>query len=411
MTVVCGGGTSSKKAVSPAVVFLSGETLTALVVETLSLPQVWVSLLAFAAGQSIDLTSFCASDPPAVPTFSALEIAEIINPIGIVSSATLAKVGALVEIAAWYAFCQCDATTTPAPPAGPTYPPTAPTVNPPGFTVPGTTCWDKSWNTGPMGGFTFSADLWPPPPPGRATGTVGYSAAFGSGATFQFTYTNNADGNHLQNIQGNTTWFSVSGTTLRNDTTATMVPGATPITQTLVGPTNWDRVQMSVIPATGPSGTNSATMRAVVYCSGPGAGAPVTPCCPPDPALEARLVRMQALLELIFSSLPTTLNSYAESTVHSGLTGGGTITLVNAPLAVKVNITTDNTHLGVALGSPNYLFDRGYVVPIAAEGPIAGLTRLVYNPQLLVLPKLTEQIGYHLGPGVTASITELVRGP
>lgn len=117
------------------------------------------------------------------------------------------------------------------------------------------------------------------------------------------------------------------------------------------------------------------------------------------------------LLQLIYQSLPVSLSAYAESTVHNALTGHGTITLVNVCLAVRVDITADTTGFTTDIGSPNFLFDRGFIVPIALEGPIRTPTRLVYNPQLYPLPPLTEQIGYTLPPGVTIKITELIRGP
>jgi hypothetical protein len=146
------------------------------------------------------------------------------------------------------------------------------------------------------------------------------------------------------------------------------------------------------------------------FCGG-GASAPITPCCPPDPALQSQLSQILNLLNSIYSGMAPPPRSYAESTVHAGLTGGGTIAIQPACVAVKVTITTDNPALPSRAGSPLYLFDRGFIVPIAAEGPIRGQTRLVYNPQLYVLPPLTDHVGYQFGTGVTGSITELLRGP
>jgi hypothetical protein len=56
---------------------------------------------------------------------------------------------------------------------------------------------------------------------------------------------------------------------------------------------------------------------------------------------------------------------------------------------------------------PPYLFNRGYIVPIALEGPIRTNVRLVYNPQLYFLPELADSIGYQLGPSIVATILEL----
>lgn len=411
MTAKCGGGASRKKNISPAVLFLSGETLTALVTSTLGLPAVWVSLLSFAAAQSIDLGPFCTGDPPAMPTFSALEIADIINPLGITSAPTLAKVGDLVEIAAWYAFCECVSGSPPTPTPPPTYPPTAPTINPPGFTTPPNSCWSKTWNSGPMGGFALPADVFPPPPVGRTQQRIAYVEAFPGSPTFQFTWTCNTDGSANETLWGDVAFFDTGGRSLGTIRTPAIAPGAAPFTENIVPPAGWDRMQASTAFVSGPTGTNTATVQLTIFCDKSGNGTPVSNCCPPDPSLEARLVRMQQLLELIFQGLPTVPTSYAEATVHAGLIGQGTVTLVDAPIAVKVTITNDNPHLGVSAGTPAFLWDRGYIVPIAAEGPIAGITRLEYSPQLYILPLLTEQIGWKTGPGVTVSITELVRGP
>jgi hypothetical protein len=159
------------------------------------------------------------------------------------------------------------------------------------------------------------------------------------------------------------------------------------------------------------SGTWTIDYELKFYCTGASPSTPAAPCCPPDPILLAKLTQIANQLDLIYSGLSSSPNSYAESTVHAGLSGNGRVTLSQSCLAVKVAITTDIASGGVDIGDPNYLFDRGYIVPITAEAPIAGDSRLVYNPQLTPLPILTEQIGYSLHPGVVISITEIIRGP
>jgi hypothetical protein len=136
----------------------------------------------------------------------------------------------------------------------------------------------------------------------------------------------------------------------------------------------------------------------------------VSGCCD-DSAIIATLQYMQTVLNAIYQGLPRQLNSYADGTVHAGLTGNGTLTLVEAaPLAVRVNITTDLAG-GVAAGAPQYLAGRGYIVPIINAAPVRDFVRLVYNPQMYVLPELTEQVGYTIPSGEVITITELVAGP
>lgn len=146
------------------------------------------------------------------------------------------------------------------------------------------------------------------------------------------------------------------------------------------------------------------------YCAAGAPGAPVNPCVA-DAAILQLLNTLLGLTQAIYQAIPAHLNSYAEGAVHSGLTGNGTITLSGNAIAVKVSITTDLPGGRIDLGSPNYLFDRGYIVAVTNEAPIRGTVRLVYNPQLYVLPQLTEQIGYSLPAGEVISITELTAGP
>jgi len=75
-----------------------------------------------------------------------------------------------------------------------------------------------------------------------------------------------------------------------------------------------------------------------------------------------------------------------------------------------VTLTTIPARLGEAAGDPTRIFDAGYVTTITAEAPQT-TTRLTFGEQLILLPQLTEQIGYSLGAGVVATITEITRGP
>jgi hypothetical protein len=123
------------------------------------------------------------------------------------------------------------------------------------------------------------------------------------------------------------------------------------------------------------------------------------------------LNQIYGMVKAIFEGLPSAPHSYAEGTVHAGLTGSGSVVLVGNAIGVKVTITSDTTGFRISPGDPSYYWSRGYIVPITAEAPVRRPVRLVYSPQQYELPALTDSIGYTLPPGLTISITELTAGP
>jgi hypothetical protein len=127
------------------------------------------------------------------------------------------------------------------------------------------------------------------------------------------------------------------------------------------------------------------------------------------------MAQLQVIINLLnglhLGTSPPPLTTLVETAVHAGLHDGGSILLAANTIAVRVAITTDNPSLPVGAGVPPYLFSRGYIVPIALEGPIRTNVRLVYNPQLYFLPDLADSIGYQLGAGIVATLTELRAGP
>src|SRR5215469_6598685 len=145
MTAACGGAASRARSWVPPAVFISGETLVALVAQTLSVSNVWPALLAYAAAQTIQSTTFCQTDPPPMPTFTADDVIGIITGAGPGQFTGPQKLNNLVLIAAWYTLCECSTVTTPAPPAPPAYPTTGPVVNPPELpTRAQSPCWSAT---------------------------------------------------------------------------------------------------------------------------------------------------------------------------------------------------------------------------------------------------------------------------
>jgi hypothetical protein len=103
--------------------------------------------------------------------------------------------------------------------------------------------------------------------------------------------------------------------------------------------------------------------------------------------------------------------AYVTGTSHAGLTGTGSFG-ISGLLGVKVALTSDPTSLGVRAGTPAELFDRGFVTLGTPDGYPSDY-RLEHNPTIILPPRCSAftTLGYTLHPGVTATITELVREP
>jgi hypothetical protein len=147
-----------------------------------------------------------------------------------------------------------------------------------------------------------------------------------------------------------------------------------------------------------------------LYCGTDNPLTVVTPCCPPDPTLEQRLAYLIQLAHANIALTGQSLRGHVDGTRHSGLSGSGTVTLVDGVLAVRVEIKTGLSSLQLNPGSPNYYFSAGFITPIAAGSPLKG-ARLVYSAQTYPVPSYTDQIGFTLPPGVTVDIVELLPAP
>jgi|SRR5690348_2340297 len=417
MTALCGGGTSSAQPGFGIAVQVGTAQIAALLN---NVPTPLAVALAGVIGLvNYELSTFCTTDPPAMPTLTASDYFDALGGNGVAAQITaVAKFQAAIGNILWPSFCKCDSTSTPAPPSWPTPPSDLPTSNPTQLPI-GTQqpCWDHSDNfTAPLSStfhdFTsflvpYSQTVTVTPPGGAETTTT--AAVIPAGVT-QYTVKVSvtsppppAPGVGFEVLQ-----FNSAGAIAHRDTLWSGNSGSATETFSLVsGATSWEWLA-NTDPTSGTAGAISAEVS--FYCPGTSPTTPATPCCPPDPTLEGMLAQILAYVQALYSSVPPQLNSYATATVHSGLTGNGTVTLVDNALAVRVDITTDDGG-GFIPGDPTYLIDRGFIVPVINQGPIRSTVRLVYNPQVYILPALTEQVGYSLHVGVTASITELVAGP
>lgn len=134
------------------------------------------------------------------------------------------------------------------------------------------------------------------------------------------------------------------------------------------------------------------------------------PCCTPDPLLDGEIQAILQYVQAIYAGLPIPPNSFAEGTVHSGLTSNGSITFSGVPIALKVVLTTVPSWVGFDVGDPDFYFDVGYVSFGTSEGNYAS-ERITYVDQVVTVPLLAGSLGYSFKNGVVASVTELLPGP
>lgn len=416
--VECGGGSSSARPGFGTAVAVGVAQIAA------TLNNVPTPLAVLAAGYigavGYQLSTFCNTDPPAMPTIDGGDWAALLtvsDPVG--HLAAQQKFQDMLANYFWPLFCQCDSTTTPAQPALPAPPADLPTANPPQVPTAPTSgnCWDATvtWDAAvgdPDGNVLWNKVLWPDNVPADSnTSHRVVPTPLPSEIVMTLTV-HGSGGTPVTQVSGHIACLAQDGTLLQDFLST---PANSPTcTVTVVPPANTHAIHVGSGASTsaGTAGTGTYDMNIIMYCSGQSPNTPLSPCCPPDPSLQASLNTILSLVQAIYEGTPTPLTSYADGTAHSTLSGDGTITLAEAkPLAVRVDITTDPSYLGEAAGFTPYLFDRGFIVPVINGAPIRAKNRLVFNPQMFALPALTEEVGYSLSPGVVVSITELTAGP
>lgn len=399
MTARCTGGTSAPDLGAAAVI----EYTAGLLAESLlayELPWL-IPIIPLAGLAGLTLATFCASDPPAVPTFTAAEVNALLNlTLGADFVSGLSKFKDLVLNIIWYDNCRCTSGTL-IPLTPPTQPAGTPTYSPPHTKgtpcrqtfADGVSCWAPSTviSTFPHDDGSHST----------VASLLGGTVTLVSVEVFNVLCTG-AGGTAQPRID----WFQSNGTLLSSTSGPVIALGSSGVFTAVPPPLATD---FNVpITFTG-SGTikfpNSHIDR---YCNGESPTLPVQPC-PPDPAT-------QAYLDLILNAVTLIQRqgvafSYIASTVHAGLTGAGFIN-VGGLLGVEVAVTTDSATLGVEGTAPTELFDRGWITFATADGALSS-SKLRHVHQLFMPCQagIYTLVYYDLNPLITVSITELVREP
>jgi len=397
-----------------------------------NIPTLWaVPLAGYIGVVTYDLATFCSSDPPSVPTFTASDIIDLLNPFRPAEFLDAQdKFQQLVGAYFWHDVCQCDSVATPAPPTPPSAPTGAPTINPPQLPPQYTSgaCLDvqptesfdslniHTWSSGPG----YVADLAAPFGAQQISSVWLYTDPDTSHILVP-TYGAPANATHFRLVvhtnsgnvsSANLRWFitpdptSVAG----NPITTPLPANGSTYDSGIVHLNNSGQQQFGLAWATNSASDHpNATIQVQFFCDGQTASQPLQPCCPPDTTLEGILNNILGMVTLIQrQAVPF---AYVAGTAHAGLTGRGSIS-VQGLIGARVEVTAFGSNTGEQLADPDVLWDAGWVNWGSADG--VSSRQFITAQQMLTLPSLAgqyTQIHYSLEPNVTVTITELEREP
>jgi hypothetical protein len=295
---------------------------------------------------------------------------------------------------AWNQLCQCDAGAAPAAPVAPAAPTGTPIYIQPSPMASGTPCATITYGAlNESGNHTI------------ARGSLGF---YGSGMTLGIKYTADSVIGSPPNFAFQVTWMDQTNTQV-GPVTVLQIPG--PGTGELYAafPATAIYAYLAWAVTTGGGGSMNVGATYNIYCYGSGLpGTPGSPCAA-DPITQSQLDLILKTVTLIQrQAVPF---AYVNGTAHSGLTGDGQFS-VQGDLGLAVNLTTLPSAIGFSVGNPNALYDVGWINIGTADGWVHR-EWLVANPFLSMPPDMSAMtlVGYSLGPGVVATITELVREP
>lgn len=395
MTGICGGGTSGPKVGASAVVLVGSGTIATL------LEQSGNPWLEFAAAlltlPELVLSTFCATDPPAMPTFTSAESSALLNvTFGADLTSGLAKFADLVRNLAWQQYCQCTSGALVVPP------PVAPPAGTPIYQAPpppsGQACFTfkrqsptaalqiAAGNSIAFGGGSNSSPIVNVTAIRiTATGTP----SFGTGHQYAFNLFGSTDGGVGTSI-GSSQVFPLSGTNYY------LVNNPVP---------NNRFFYANLVAAGGGTGTTDVLpIIFELFCGGALPGVQ-QPCCPPDAATQSSLDLILKMVTLTQRQLAPF--SYIHGEVDAGLSGNGSIACFGI-LGVKVDITTAPSRLGQVLGDPVSIWEAGWINIGTPDG--FGPRHFITSDPFVVMPVTAAAtvIGYSIPDDVVVTITQLV---
>lgn len=393
---ICSTGISGPKAGVPAAIFVDAAYVQGLLPAGLA---ALYPYLGYMHGLEIgDVGAFCLADPPTWSVPSAVEFFAFLTGGALSDYLTVERfLQDLTKAYLWHSICECKSTGTPAPPSAPTLPTDLPAVNPaPYVTLPPT----APCRTEVMTQATQAAGVGPTAAglllhePGLQATSIRITSVIGA-----------STGNFNVTIEArHQTYYSPVST----GPIETWTQGVG--TQVHDVPFNAEFPSLAIY-LTGGAGTGVrlVDVTADYYCGGDRPGGTVTPCCPPDPLLTAKLNSILEMVTLIQrQSVPF---SYIHGTSHPGLSGEGSFS-VQGILGLAVSVTTLPSRAGSVEGIPDTLFDIGWLNLGTEDGWLR--RQRITSTEWLLLPEdmsVITEVGYTIPADVEITIDELVREP
>jgi hypothetical protein len=99
--------------------------------------------------------------------------------------------------------------------------------------------------------------------------------------------------------------------------------------------------------------------------------------------------------------------SWVDGVRHDNLSGAGHLELVDAATAVRVEVSVVPPGVSLTPGDPNFFWDMGFITPLAIDVPLRG-QRLVFNPEIFLIPPQTTGVAWSIPAGGIISIIELL---
>lgn len=371
----------------------------------------------------IDVATLCDAQPTDFPVLDAAELLGLVTRSkAALVTAAVAKITQIVHVLLWYVVCKCVGDTPDPAPTPQPAPSDLPALNPPGSVqLPGGTCasYVEVFPTGRQvfhpgepnsndANNAFSTVYYARGGPGVMGSYLGVQSVLPAGAkhlkvTFDNTFSNGT-------VESDMIWvlYFYSDTAIIGNSAVQTTPLGSATSLQMAVTTGATGFSVGAIGQTaGPTPNQKFVITADVYCTDV-PGAPLTACCPPDANLLAKLDQLLSLVTLVQRQhVPF---AYVPALEYPGLTGAGTVTFSDPIVRAQVELTTLPAHYGMAEGSPDAVFDVGWISLGTADG-FERAKPISTTPYLLNLRGDHTRIGYSLSPGVVATIRTYFREP
>lgn len=383
------------------------------------LAPVFLPVAVLVDGLAVQLTTLCGRDPPPMPTWDANDA--LILALGSASpfyQQTLTKIDDLIQNWAWDKACECTggpagpALVAPAPPAGTSQ--TSPTSNQPCFVG----AYAGAPPLNPDSSLTNDLDIskWTLSTDGRIHGGDIHSSSgniYGvptgtTSITWKGFDPDTSSGPGSKGIYSFALWtFNASfvpnspiqiGPPLNN--TGGTYTGSTPIASTVA---YWLMIGRTSV-GDGSTPLEPPRLETNVWCGGSVPNGQEA-CCPPDPSIALGL---QTIINLLQNLHTPPAGTYKKGTVHSGLTGSGTLS-VTGLFGLQIQLTSGVPTQIQFPGVPPYERSVGWMSVLTGDGMIDEV-RITRQNQVWAsaLARYATQVGFQLNAGFSMTVTELL---